>query len=129
MVLTQPALLCTLLICAVASVALPLDIGLDLKGMSNKLRSGSAAIANTYQPFDMQRERIVKHNGNIVYLESEPGPEPEPEPEDSDEGLDSEPIPLEELGILTCRKVWYSLGAPHVHLCYAPEGKRQIIPR
>lgn len=77
MILTQPALLCTLLTCTVASVALPLDIGLDLEGMSNKLRSSSVAIANPYRPSDMRRERIVKQNGKIVYYESESGPDPE----------------------------------------------------
>ena len=94
MILTQPALLCTLLSWVAASVALPLGIGLDLEGMSNKLRSGSVAIANPYHPSDMRRERIMKQNGNIVYVESEPGPDFASE--NPDEELDSEPIPIEK---------------------------------
>jgi len=100
MILTQPALLCTLLSWAAASVALPLGLGLDLEGMSNKLRSGSVAIANPYHPSDMRRERIVKHNGNIVYIESEPGPGPDSE--NPDEGLDSEPSPIEKPRFVAC---------------------------
>ncbi|KAG0643811.1 hypothetical protein HOY80DRAFT_285162 [Tuber brumale] len=94
MIPRQPALLYTMLIWAAASVAVPLDSGLDLEGMSNKLRSGSIAIANPYHPSDMRRERIVKQNGVIVYLESEPGPDPDPE--NPDEALDDEPIPAEK---------------------------------
>ncbi|CUS14691.1 unnamed protein product [Tuber aestivum] len=94
MILTQPALLCTLLICTVASVALPLDIGLDLEGMSNKLCSSSIAVANPYRPSDVRRERTMKQNGKIVYFESVQGPGPEHE--DPDEELDSEPIPPEK---------------------------------
>jgi len=94
MVPTQPALLCTLISWVAASVAFPLGIGLDLEGMSNKLRSGSVAIANPYHPSDMRRERIMKHNGSIVYVESEPGPDFDSE--NPDEGLDSEPSPIEK---------------------------------
>ncbi|RPA97966.1 hypothetical protein L873DRAFT_1809088, partial [Choiromyces venosus 120613-1] len=91
MIFTQLVLLCAL---AGVPPARPLDTGLDLEGMSNKLRSGSVAIANQYQPSDMRRERIVKQNGGIVYLESEPGPELDPG--NPEEALDSAPIPLEQ---------------------------------
>lgn len=36
----------------------------------------------------------MKQNGNIVYVESEPGPDFDSE--NPDEGLDSEPIPIEK---------------------------------
>lgn len=64
-----------LLFCAIAfaalTVARPLESGLDLEGLSNKIRSGAVAIANPSRPSDARVQRVVSQDGVIRNLDED----------------------------------------------------------
>lgn len=52
------------------SLAAPLDSGLSLEGLSNKIRSGAIAVANPARPSDSRIQRVVSQDGVIVSVDS-----------------------------------------------------------
>lgn len=56
---------------AILATARPLDGNLSLEGMSNKIRSGSIAIANPARPSDSRIQRVVSKDGAILRAERE----------------------------------------------------------